>query len=67
MSVEENVVLMRRWFKEVWNEGRVRTIYDLLGENSVAVGQDQPGVVIRGPGEFEALNYGFVARFQISL
>ena len=54
MSVEENVVLMRRWFKEVWNEGRVLTIYDLLGENSVAVGQDQPGVVIRGPGEFEA-------------
>ena len=54
MSVEENVVLMRRWFKEVWNEGRVQTIYDLLGENSVAVGQDQPGVAIRGPREFEA-------------
>ena len=53
MSVEENVVLMRRWFKEVWNEGSVPTIYDLLSENSVAVGQDQPGVVIRGPGEFE--------------
>jgi steroid delta-isomerase-like uncharacterized protein len=53
MSVEENVVLMRRWFKEVWNEGRVQTIYDLLAANSVAVGQDQTGVVIRGPREFE--------------
>jgi len=53
MSVEENVVLMRRWFKEVWNEGRVQTIYDLFAANSVAVGQDQPGVVLRGPREFE--------------
>jgi steroid delta-isomerase-like uncharacterized protein len=54
MSVEENVVLMRRWFKEVWNEGRLQTIYDLMDENGIAVGQDQPGVEIRGPREFEA-------------
>jgi steroid delta-isomerase-like uncharacterized protein len=53
MSVEENVVLMRRWFKEVWNEGRVQSIYDLMDENGIAVGQDQPGAVIRGPREFE--------------
>jgi hypothetical protein len=44
MSVEENVVLMRRWFKEVWNEGKTQTIYDLMDENGIAVGQDQPGV-----------------------
>jgi steroid delta-isomerase-like uncharacterized protein len=54
MSVEENVVLMRRWFKEVWNDGKSQTIYDLMDENGVAVGQDQPGVEIRGPREFEA-------------
>jgi steroid delta-isomerase-like uncharacterized protein len=54
MSVEENVALMRRWFKEVWNEGRLQTIYDLMDENGIAVGQDQPGVEIRGPREFEA-------------
>jgi steroid delta-isomerase-like uncharacterized protein len=53
MSVEENVVLMRRWFKEVWNEGRLQTIYDLMDENGIAVGQDQPGIEIRGPREFE--------------
>jgi steroid delta-isomerase-like uncharacterized protein len=53
MSVEENVVLMRRWFKEVWNEGKSQTIYDLMDENGIAVGQDQPGVEIRGPREFE--------------
>jgi steroid delta-isomerase-like uncharacterized protein len=53
MSVEENVVLMRRWFREVWNEGKTETIYDLMDENGIAVGQDQPGIVIRGPREFE--------------
>ncbi len=55
MSVEENIVLMRRWFKEVWNEGRVQTIYDLMDENGIATGQDQPGVVLRGPADFVAL------------
>ena len=55
MSVEENVVLMRRWFKEVWNEGRVQTIYDLMDENAIATGQDQPGVVLHGPADFVAL------------
>jgi steroid delta-isomerase-like uncharacterized protein len=35
-------------------EGRIQTISDLLGDSSVAVGQDQPWVVIRGPREFDA-------------
>jgi steroid delta-isomerase-like uncharacterized protein len=52
MSVDENVALMRRWFQEVWNEGRVQTIYNLMTENATATGQDQPGVVIHGPAEF---------------
>lgn len=55
MSVEENIVLMRRWFKEVWNDGRVQTIYDLMDENATATGQDQPGVVLHGPADFVAL------------
>jgi steroid delta-isomerase-like uncharacterized protein len=55
MSVEKNILLMRRWFQEVWNEGRVQTIYDLMAENCFATGQDQPGVEIRGPADFVAL------------
>jgi steroid delta-isomerase-like uncharacterized protein len=55
MSVEENILLMRRWFNEVWNEGRVQTIYDLLAENAIGVGQDQPGIEIHGPADFVAL------------
>jgi len=55
MSVEQNISLMRRWFQEVWNEGRVQTIYDLLAENISGWGQDQPGVEIKKPADFEAL------------
>jgi hypothetical protein len=29
MSAEENVQIMRRWFQEVWNEGRIETIHEL--------------------------------------
>jgi steroid delta-isomerase-like uncharacterized protein len=53
MSAEENVALLRRWFKEVWKEGKNRTIYELMDENCIAVGQDQPGVELHGPREFE--------------
>ncbi len=55
MPVEGNIALMRRWFKEVWNEGRVQTIYDLLDEHISGWGQDQPGVEIRKPEDFVAL------------
>ena len=52
MSVEENVELMRRWFKEVWNEGRTQTIYDLLAPDAVAIGELEDGSRLRGPAEF---------------
>jgi len=52
MSVEENVALMRRWFREVWNEGRTQTIHDLLAPNAVAVGELEDGVELRGPADF---------------
>lgn len=55
MPVEENVALMQRWFKEVWNEGRVQTIYDLMDKDAIGIGQDQPGVEIHGPRDFETL------------
>ena len=52
MSVEENVELMRRWFREVWNEGRTQTIYDLLAPDAVAIGELEDGSELRGPAEF---------------
>jgi steroid delta-isomerase-like uncharacterized protein len=32
----ENVVLARRWFEEVWNQRRIETIDELLTDESVA-------------------------------
>ena len=53
MSTEENIQLMRRWFQEVWNEGRVQTIHELLAPHGVARGQRGADAEIRGPEEFE--------------
>src|ERR1700733_5027398 len=63
MPVEENVALMRRWFKEVWYEGRTETTYDLVDEHFIGVGQDQPGVVLHGPDDFVALFNRFRGAF----
>ncbi len=52
MSVEENVELMRRWFKEVWNEGKMQTIHDLFAHDGVGVGEHEDGRPLRGPEEF---------------
>ena len=52
MSVEENVTLMRRWFKEVWNEGKLQTVNDLLASDAVGIGEVEDGVPVRGPAEF---------------
>ena len=54
MSAEENVQIMRRWFQEVWNEGRIETIHELFSPAGVAHGQESPEAELRGPTEFEA-------------
>jgi steroid delta-isomerase-like uncharacterized protein len=52
MSVKENVELMRRWFKEVWNEGKTETIHDILAPDGIGIGELEDGSPLRGPGEF---------------
>ncbi len=52
MSANENTQLMRRWFQEVWNEGRMQTVHDLLSPDAVAMGQRGAEAEIRGPEEF---------------
>ena len=52
MSVEDNVRLARRWFQEVWNEGRMQTVYELFAENGIATGQSEQGEMLRGPKDF---------------
>jgi steroid delta-isomerase-like uncharacterized protein len=52
MSSEENIQLMRRWFEEVWNEGRTQTVRDLFHPDGVARGQRAAEAEIHGPEEF---------------
>lgn len=54
MSAEENVQIMRRWFQEVWNEGRIQTVYELFSPEGVAHGQESADAELRGPEEFAA-------------
>jgi steroid delta-isomerase-like uncharacterized protein len=52
MSSEENIELVKRWFREVWNEGRNQTVHDLLAPKAVAKGQTISAADIHGPEEF---------------
>jgi steroid delta-isomerase-like uncharacterized protein len=54
MTTAENISLMKRWYREVWREGRNETIYELLSPNAVVSGQTGPGAEIHGPAEFAA-------------
>ncbi len=51
---EENKQLIRRWFEEVWNNGRVDAIDEMFAENGIAHGlSDDPSQPITGPREFQ--------------
>ena len=50
---EENKQLVRRWFEEVWNNGRAELIYEMFDENGIAHGlSDDPAKPIRGPKDY---------------
>jgi steroid delta-isomerase-like uncharacterized protein len=49
---EENKNLVRRWFEEVWNQGRLAAIPEMYHETGRAHGFPDPDSVISGPQEF---------------
>ncbi len=54
MTTSENILLMKRWYREVWQEGKDETIYELLAPDAVLRGQTAPQEEIHGPKEFAA-------------
>jgi steroid delta-isomerase-like uncharacterized protein len=50
----QNVSLIRRWFDEVWNHGRIETIYELMAPNAIGIGQGGGKVALHGPQQFQA-------------
>jgi len=50
---EANKALMRRWFEEVWNKGRVEAIAEMFAADGVAHGlSDDPAKRMKGPADF---------------
>lgn len=50
---EDNKQLIRRWFEEVWNQGRADAIDEMLDANGIVHGlSDDPLHPLRGPSDF---------------
>lgn len=50
---EENKQLIRRWFDEVWNNGRADAIEEMFDENGIAYGlSEDPSNPIKGPRDY---------------
>jgi steroid delta-isomerase-like uncharacterized protein len=56
--------LMRRWFQEVWNEGKESTIEELFPADAVMWGVGRPDVSSRGPEEFRAFHQAMRKNFS---
>jgi len=61
---EENKKLVRRWFDEVWNNGRAEAIEEMFDVNGIAHGfSDDPANPIKGPREFTPFHTVFREAF----
>jgi steroid delta-isomerase-like uncharacterized protein len=60
MDPEGNRATMRRWFEEVWNQGRVGAIDEMLASHGVAHGL---GPDIHGPAGFKPFHTTFRGAF----
>ena len=59
-----NKALIRRWFEEVWNKGRVEAIDEMFAADGVAHGlSDEPGKTMKGPDDFRPFHDIFRGAF----
>jgi len=49
----DNASILRRWFEEVWNQGRGQTIDELMAPDAVARGLADAAQTHRGPTAFK--------------
>jgi steroid delta-isomerase-like uncharacterized protein len=62
MAIEGEQI--RRWFDEVWNQGREATIDELIAKHGVGRGQTIDGSTINGPEHFKAFWKGLRSAFS---
>jgi len=55
--------LIRRWFDEIWNQGREQTIDELCAKEAVGHGQTPDGSDIVGPEHFRQFWHNFRSAF----
>ena len=60
----ENARLIRKWFEEVWNQGREETVDAMCAKDVIGHGQAQHGADIRGPEHFKQFMRGFRGAFS---
>ena len=51
--IDDNKKLVRRWFEEVWNQGREGAIDELLSPEGVGFGFAATNTEVHGPAEFK--------------
>ena len=56
--------VVRRWFEEVWNQGKLETIDELFSAAGVAHGLGEPGVDVKGPAGYRPFAERFQAAFS---
>jgi predicted ester cyclase len=59
-----NADFIRRWFEEVWNQGREATIDERCAKHAVGHGQTSDGSDISGPEEFKKFWRSFRSGFS---
>jgi steroid delta-isomerase-like uncharacterized protein len=57
---DQNKQLAKRWFEEVWNQGREGAIDELLSPEGVGFGLAEAGTEVHGPAQFKP----FVRNFR---
>lgn len=61
---EENKMLLRRWFEEVWNKGRTEAIDEMFAADGIAHGlSDDEGSPLRGGADFKPFHETFRGAF----
>jgi steroid delta-isomerase-like uncharacterized protein len=62
-NLEANKALMRRWFEEVWNQGRAEAIAEMMSEDCINHGLSEDGQPLRGASGFLPFHKQFRAAF----
>jgi steroid delta-isomerase-like uncharacterized protein len=64
VSLESNKSIVRRWFEEVWNQGKVAAIDELFAADGLAHGlSGDPAQPLRGPESFKPFHATFRGAF----